>query len=181
MIKKFKYEIFSFIFILIFGVILHFSYEWSNNNLFVGSFSSVNESVWEHLKLIYFPTLITIIIGSIYNHENYTNYLSAKTKGLLSSLVFTVVFFYTYTGILGYNIAFIDISSFFIAVLIGEFVSIKNMIYKTKDNFTTSIIILIFLFLSFIIFTYFPPKIGLFKDPITNTYGIFQFKSTIKL
>ena len=37
--------------------------------------------------------------------------------GEFIAMAFTVVFFYTYTGILGNNIAVIDIASFFIAVL----------------------------------------------------------------
>lgn len=170
----FKYELFSTFFIIILGILLHFTYNWSNNNLFVGSFSSVNESTWEHLKLIFFPTLITIIGRFFYNKNNYEKYLSSKVKGLIFSLIFTVVFFYTYTGILGYKITFIDISSFLVAIILGELVSIKNYLKNEALNYKTSIIILSILLFSFIIFTYFPPKIDLFKDPITNTYGIFQ-------
>ena len=169
-----KYEIFSTIFIIILGIILHYSYEWSNNNLCVGSFSSINESVWENLKLIFFPTLITIISRIFFNKKDFQKYLSSKTKGLLYSLLFNVIFYYTYTGVLGYNITFLDISSFFVAILIGEFVSIKNFISDTKYNYKISVGILIILLFLFIIFTYIPPQIALFKDPITDTYGIFN-------
>lgn len=60
--KILKYKIFSAIFAIILGAILHFTYEWSGNNAFVGTFSSINESTWEHLKLAFFPMLITAII-----------------------------------------------------------------------------------------------------------------------
>ena len=53
-----KFQVFSTIFSLISGVLLHFAYEWSDNNTFVGLFSAVNESTWEHLKLVFFPSLI---------------------------------------------------------------------------------------------------------------------------
>ena len=135
MIKKhslFKYELFSNIFIIIAGILLHFGYEWSSSNFFIGSFCSVNESVWEHLKLIFVPTLIVIIIGTFYNKEKYPDYLSYKTSGLIYSLLFTVIFYYTYTGVLGYNITFLDISSFFIAIIVGEIVTIKNLFYGSK-------------------------------------------------
>ena len=66
MLKK-KYvlifEIVSTIFIMILGTLLHFTYKWSNNNVIVGTFSAINESTWEHLKLIFFPMLIILIIG----------------------------------------------------------------------------------------------------------------------
>ena len=57
-----KYQIFSTIFAIILGTILHFTFEWFGNNAFVGAFSSINESTWEHLKLAFYPMLITAII-----------------------------------------------------------------------------------------------------------------------
>lgn len=50
-----KTNIYRFLFISILGTLLHFTYEWSQNNAIVGLFSAVNESTWEHLKLLFFP------------------------------------------------------------------------------------------------------------------------------
>ena len=58
-----KIQIFSIIFTFILGTLLHFTYKLSGNNQLVGVFSAVNESTWEHLKLVFFPMLLTIIIG----------------------------------------------------------------------------------------------------------------------
>ena len=113
-IKIRNYQIFNTIFVFALGTLLHFVYDWSGQNQIIGAFSAVNESTWEHLKLIYFPMLITIIIGFFYLGKNTSNFMCSKTIGLLVALAFTVIFFYTYTGILGKNIAIIDISSFFI-------------------------------------------------------------------
>lgn len=44
--KLLNFEIFSTIFTFILGTILHFSYNWSNNNILIGTFSAVNESIW---------------------------------------------------------------------------------------------------------------------------------------
>lgn len=52
-----KTNIYRFLFISILGTLLHFTYEWSQNNAIVGLFSAVNESTWEHLKLLFFPML----------------------------------------------------------------------------------------------------------------------------
>lgn len=49
-----KYQIISSIFVCILGTLLHFTYKVFGENSFVASFSAVNESVWEHLKLLYF-------------------------------------------------------------------------------------------------------------------------------
>ena len=109
--KLLRFQIFSVIFTWILGTILHFTYDWSNQNAIVGAFSAINESTWEHLKLLFFPMLITTIIGYFYlkPKEEYKNFLCAKTIGILVALVFVVIFFYTYTGVIGTNFAILDI------------------------------------------------------------------------
>lgn len=85
-----------------------------------------------------------------------------------------MIFFYTYTGILGRNIAIIDILSFIFAVILGEFVCYKLIISgKTCSNHVAIIILAVLLFF-FIKFTYSPPKIQLFQDPITGEFGIIK-------
>ena len=169
-----KFLIFSIIFTFILGTLLHFTYEWSNNNVIVGAFSAVNESTWEHLKLVFYPMLITTIIGYLYIGKNIPNFVTARLKGILIAMIFIVVFFYTYTGILGNNYAVLDIGSFFVAVILGEVYSYKliNSADKSKSNEKFSWIFLLILLLCFIFFTYMPPEIGLFEDPISNDYGI---------
>ncbi len=171
--KLIKIEIINTIIVLITGIFLHFSYNLSNQNIFVGTFSAINESTWEHLKLIFFPMLITSIISYFYLKRDYNNYLWIKTKSIIIAMLFIVIFFYTVSGIIGKNIAFLNISSFFIAIFLSEYYTFKkiNKNYY-KNNTILASIILVLLFLSFIIFTFFTPRIGLFKDPLTNSYGI---------
>ena len=167
-----RFEILSSIFVMIIGTLLHFTYEWSGNNSFIAAFSAVNESTWEHLKLLFFPMLLTTIIGYFYIGKKLPNYLCARLFCILASIIFTITFFYTYTGIIGKNFSFIDISIFFIAVIIGEFISYKILNSNFKCNPVFPICAIIILLICFILFTYFPPKIGLFKDPVSNNFGI---------
>lgn len=166
------FQIVSAIFTIILGTILHFTYEWSNENLLVGAFSAVNESTWEHLKLLFFPMLITTIIGYFYIGKNIPNFICSKTIGIIVAILFTIIFFYTYTGILGTNFAVLNILTFIFSAILGEFIAYKLMFSIFESNNNIAIIFLIILLLSFIIFTYSAPQIGLFKDPVTNTYGI---------
>ncbi len=169
--KLLKFQTFSVIFTWILGTILHFTYEWSNENIMFAAFSAVNESIWEHLKLLFFPMLITTIIGYFYLKpiEEYKKFLCAKTIGILVAISFVVVFFYTYTGIIGTNFAALDIGSFFIGVILGEFVAYKTVEKNGKCNKGIAILTLIVLLLCFIVFTYNPPNIGLFIDPVSGT------------
>ena len=112
--------------------------------------------------------LITIIIEFFVKNKS-INYVCNKTKGLIIALSFIIVFFYTYTRVIGTKYAFLDINSFFIATILGQiYAYIKN-----KNNCPCNISFLVILLLfSFIFFTFFPSHIGLFKDPVTNLYGI---------
>ena len=167
-----KFQIFSAIFVAISGTLLHFAYEWSDGNTLIGLFSAVNESIWEHLKLLFFPMLITTIIGYFYLGKHPNNFLCAKTIGIISAILFTTFFYYTYSGVLGRNIDVINIFCFYIAVVLGEYIAYKIIISNLMCNKKIAIIILLALLLLFIIFTFNPPHIGLFKDPVNGSFGI---------
>lgn len=169
--KILKFQIFSVIFVAVLGTILHFTYEWSNENVIVGVFSAVNESTWEHLKLVFFPMLFTTIIGYFYIDKN-INLICAKLIGIITAILFIIIFFYTYTTIVGTNFAILDIGSFFVAVILGEYVAYKILTSKFVCNKNLAIIVFMILLINFIFFTYVTPKIFLFQDPITGGYGI---------
>ena len=172
-IKRIRnYQFFSIAFTFILGTLLHFTYKWTGNNQFVAWFSAINESVWEHLKLLFFPMLISTIIGHFCFGENVPNFLCSKTFGIIVSLVLMVTFFYTYTGIIGNNFAAVDIASFFIIAIIGEFISYLLIVNNFNCNNKMSALVLLILLICFIVFTYFTPDLGIFKDPITGKYGI---------
>ena len=173
--KLIKAQLIVILFSLVLGTFLHFTYQWSGNNLFVGSFSAVNESVWEHLKLVFYPMLIAMIIEYFFVKQDVNNYIEAKTIGIFTAIFFIIVSFYTYSGIIGTSIIVIDILIFILSIILGEYVAYRLM--KRKDESTVlttslSIIILLFLLLCFIIFTYVPPEVNLFRDITTGMYGI---------
>lgn len=169
-----RYQIISAIFVCILGTLLHFTYKIFGENKFVASFSAVNESVWEHLKLLFFPMLLTTIIGYFYIGKSHSNFLCSKAIGIITAIFFIVVFFYTYSGIIGKSILFIDIASFFTAVILGEYLSFKLMTNNLQCNNIFSVCVLIILLISFISFTYFTPRLELFKDSVTGKYGIIK-------
>ena len=152
-----NYQIASAIFVCILGTLLHFTYKFFGENNFVASFSAVNESVWEHLKLLFFPMLLTTIIGYSYIVKNAPNFLCSKTL-----------------GIIGKSILLIDIASFFISVILGEYLAYKLMLSNFKCNNIIAIIILIIILMCFVIFTYHTPKIEIFRDSVTNQYRIIK-------
>ena len=177
--KLLKIQVIITVISIILGTILHFTYNLSGENNFIGSFSAVNESVWEHLKLAFFPMLILGIIEYFFVKNISNNYIEAKTIGIFLAISFIVVAFFTYTGILGVDILILDILIFITSIILGETISYKLMKRENESNNKTKVlagIILIFLLFSFIICTFNPPKVNLFRDPITKTYGIDRAK-----
>ena len=177
--KLLKIQVIITVISIILGTILHFTYNLSGGNNFIGTFSAVNESVWEHLKLAFFPMLILGIIEYFFVKNIWNNYIEAKTIGIFLAISFIVVAFFTYTGILGVDILILDILIFIISIILGETISYKLMKRENESNNKTKVlagIILIFLLFSFIICTFNPPKVNLFRDPITKTYGIDRAK-----
>ena len=170
--KVFKFHIFSIIFTIISGILLHFAFKWSDNNLFIATFSAVNESTWEHLKLVFFPMLITIILSYFYLGNDFRKYLCSKTLGIIAAMTFITISFYTYTGILGTNYSSINIILFILSVIFAEYITYLKMKSNSTCNPKNSTIILLILLISFISFTFITPKINYFRDPVTNSYGI---------
>lgn len=167
----YRFALFCVIFEIILGNILHFTYDWSNKNALVGAFSAVNESTWEHLKLAFFPMLISTLIG-LKLFKNEPKYLCARIIAIIVALVFITAFFYTYTGSVGFNVAILDISSFLIAIILGEVTFVLALKHNFNCNENVSKFILITLTILFVAFTYYPPNIPLFRDPLTKTYEI---------
>ena len=46
------------------GTLLHFLYDWTNESILIAPFSGVNESTWEHMKLLFFPLFLFALIQS---------------------------------------------------------------------------------------------------------------------
>jgi len=168
------YELIGIIFIVIFGSILHFTFELSGHNIIVAVFSAVNESVWEHLKLGFWPALIYAIIEYRYLNKKTNNFLFAKTVGIYIIPIAIAILFYSYTAITGESILIIDILIFIIAVVIGQMCSYRLLKSKKfpKSLEMVSFILLILLVIIFVLFTFYPPQLPIFRDPISEGYGI---------
>lgn len=155
-----SYMIYGAIFVAILGTLFHFVYDLSGNNAIIGMFVPINESVWEHTKLIFFPMLLYSVYLNKKNKADYPCLSSAMILGEFSGILSVIVLYYTYSGILGYNIAPIDISIFYISVAIAFFIVYKFTNFCKATNLLK--ILQIIVFLMYVIFTFTSPKASLF-------------------
>lgn len=160
------YTTLGIILVSVVGTLLHFAYEFSAGNPVVALFVPVNESTWEHMKLIFFPMLLYTIYSNKKLSSKYPCVYSASYFGILLGTILIPILFYTYSGILGYNIAIVDILTFYISVFIAFFAYYKLTLSCSLEKHRTLLFILvILLFIFFIFFTIYPPNIGLFISP----------------
>ena len=146
----------------------HFFYSFSGHSAIVALFCPVNESVWEHLKLLFFPFLFVSVLEYLCYRRTPLRFFYARYIGAISGMIFTVAFFYTYTGIIGRNFLLIDILLFFSSVLIAflsaDYFYRKNHSVRTSDQ-TFIITLWSVTALFFFVFTCFPPDLPLFYSP----------------
>jgi membrane-bound acyltransferase YfiQ involved in biofilm formation len=164
----------GFLFTGIFGTLLHFIFDWSNGNRFAALFSGVNESVWEHMKLLFFPMFLVAVLENCFLGKKYENFMTVKLRGIILGSVLIPMIYYTYIDALGVSADWFNISIFFIANAAGYIYESKLIIKdkKTLLSSTASIVILFILAGVYFVFTFYPPHIPLFQDPVTGIYGI---------
>ncbi len=171
-----KWEILGIGFIVIIGALFHFMFELLNYWRPLGAIFPVNESVWEHLKLPYWPLIIFSLIEYNFIKEKANNFILGKIISFIISISTILIVFYSYTAILGTELLIVDILSFVFGVIIGQFVSYKILTKEPLSTWynNTSWILFIGFGIMFAIFTYFPPTLPIFQDPETGLYGIIM-------
>jgi hypothetical protein len=158
------------------GTLLHFAFEASGGNTLVGAFTPVNESIWEHLKLLLFPTVLFAVMEYFLYGKDCPSFFAGKIYALLLGLLLIVCGYYTYTGIIGQRYLAVDIGLFIAAAALTAYLSFRfcqNQGILTGDSKSIAALLILTVFiLCFIYFTFHPPMLELFRDPVTEDFGI---------
>ena len=155
------------------GTLLHFLYDWLGEAVWIAPFSGVNESTWEHMKLLFWPMFIFAVIQSFFFRDR-TDFWCVKLRGTLLGLALIPVIFYTYNGVVGKSPDWLNIAIFFVSAAIAyifEARQFKNENISCKKP-RLAIALLCVIAILFVIFTFKAPEIGIFRDPLTGTYCI---------
>lgn len=181
--KQIKQEVAGVIFVSIAGTLAHFVYAISGENGFAALFVPVNESVWEHLKLLWFPYIIFAAVQFFLpGRKDSASFWAAKAAGAYMGALFIATFFYTYSGALGETVTAIDILSFYLGVLGAfgtDYVLMRSARPAPKAAAAMGIAALAGMTLLFFLFTYHPPQIALFEDPQSGSFGIYSVSAPI--
>ncbi len=154
------------------GAALHFLYGMTGSTA-AALFSSVNESTWEHMKLLFFPMLLFAVIQRFIMKGMDGGYWCVKLAGTVLGLLLIPVLFYTLTGIFGTLPDWVNIAIFFASSAAAYIYETRRFISGGKCRYETAAIFAFALIAAaFWLFTFLPPEIPLFQDPLTGLYGI---------
>jgi hypothetical protein len=170
----FHWELAGAISIFLSGGLLHFLFEWSGGWAPVALIAAVNESVWEHLKMVFWPGLIFALVSYPFLRGRSENFWTAKIAGLLSMPLVILALFYAYKLVFKtHNLAY-DIAIFILAVALGQWIGFSLLQRSRPPRYARLILIagLLVALTAFSLFSYFPPKYPLFQDSHTGDYGL---------
>jgi hypothetical protein len=161
-----KWELVGIAVISILGSVLHFVFEWSGSCEPIGIFAAVNESVWEHFKIAFWPALLYSLFEYPFLRHSTSNFIIAKAIGIYVMPITIAVIFYAYTAVLGEEILIVDILIFIIAIALGQLASYKLLNMRRLPRWTDKVglVLVILLAVVFGVFTFYPPHLPIFRD-----------------
>lgn len=150
--------LFAFVVTTLAGACLHFVYDLFPN-VVTALFSPVNESIWEHLKTIYWPYLAAMVVVTGKNGKG--NRGSWMFSLLVISVAMLIVGYVYHISLGGSNVVF-DIGLYVILMAIGFWLP-----GKLKDSAGQSAPVLfltVLLGFCIVLFTFLPPDNILFSE-----------------
>lgn len=173
-----KIIILGILIIFFLSALFHFLYDITGGSDIAAIFFPVNESIFEHLKLALYPTLIYWLITFLIFKNDYklrfSKWFTGMTFSIFTCMIYILSQYYILRYALNLSSSILDILSIFIGLLLGQILGCH--IYNRS---TSSIGILVFciivVLLTCIVFanlTFYPPKLPLFLDNPSQTYGI---------
>lgn len=172
-----RWQLGGFLFVCAAGTALHFLYQWSGGSVAAAPFAAVNESVWEHMKLLFWPMQLWAGAERAVLGGYSRGFWPAKALGILLGLALIPALYYTYTGALGVSVMWVDIAIFFVAAA-AAFLAETRMLARDwrcrGGTRASALVLLLLLSAAFVLCTFVPPRVPLFRDPVTGFYGLGQ-------
>jgi hypothetical protein len=120
-----RWELAGIAFIFVAGFPWHYVFGWLGGWRQAALVFPVNESVWEHTKLCFWPALIWALIEYPFIGKRTAGFWAAKAAGLLTMVVLMAVLFYGYLAVLGRSVLWANLLDFAIATAAGQLVSYR--------------------------------------------------------
>lgn len=134
----------------------------------------VNESIWQHMKIIFGSILFSGVIQKIIVKVKHLPYRNICISNIIASLLSVPIFLIIYLPIyytIGEHLP-ITLFLMLIVIILSQAITILIIRLKNLHMENWAILFAIIIYTMFGILTYNPPKYELFKDSITLNYRI---------
>ena len=170
-----KIKMINVVFLFLLSFLWHFVYDWFPNTIFALVFP-VNESIWEHMKIIYFCLFMGSILEFVLCKKNNIKinnfYIEAMVKSILGVIFYLIIFipFYLWLG----ESMLISISLMLITYIFMEYIGYKILTGEEMNINILPVIIIVLGCIMFVILTFYPLHNFLFFDEVKFGYGILK-------
>lgn len=178
----------GYVVLLIVGAAWHFLFDLSGQNVVVGALTPVNESVWEHGKILLFPICLWWLLGmalirpmradwpqgDVDVERRQARWLLGACIAALTALAVMFAGYYTLTGALGVHALWLDLLIFALSLAAGQSAGVRAFAKGVRSRRTriVAIALLAAVLACSIVFTYWTPQLPIFYCPVTQTYGL---------
>ena len=169
-----RWELIGFAFTGAVGTLLHFVYEWTGGNPLIAAFCAVNESTWEHMKLLFVPFFLFTMVEFIVFAEPLRSFFAAKAASILLGLLAIPVLFYSLGGMFGKTPDWVNIAIFFLADALLYLMSFRLLTRGALRGGARQLagFLLLWALAFAFVFTYRPIRLPLWQDPTNGLYGL---------
>ena len=168
-----KLKIINVVIFFALSFLWHFVYDLIPNFV-TAIFFPVNESIWEHMKIIFgviiFGSLISLILMQKFKIKYNNFYVEIIIKAILGVIFYLAIFIPLY-NIFGENL-FISITLMLITYIVMEFIGYKILLLDELNIKILPIILIILSYILFALLTFYPPHYSIFFDETKLIYGI---------
>jgi hypothetical protein len=159
--------------IIVGGVLLHFAFGWCGRRAVIAVFTPVNESVWEHLKMAYWP-LVALTGVQRFAGAGEPGLFSARSAGFATAAALMLGLYFASAALLpesGLRTRLaMDGTIFVVAVAAGQLVS--HLLTPHGFGGVAGLILLLAPAVVFAVTTFAPPRVAIFRDQLTGGYGL---------
>lgn len=169
--------------LLIIGTGIHFMYDIFGESPIAGLFAPVNESVWEHSKMVLWPMILWWWLYDCFRGRQYNinkkKWFTSAFLALLTSLIAIPMLYYFYTEAFGVELLWVDILILLLSVFLGQLMGLHVYRYGKGQNAGLAKALILGIVLLYILFTFYPPRLPLFRDSVSGGYGIHDTDSQL--
>lgn len=173
--RLFRWEAAGFLWVSAAGTLLHFLYEWTGDKALAAVVSGVNESTWEHMKLLFIPLFVFSVVQICVMGKSFPNILAVRAISALIGLALIPILYYTYTGVTGRSVSWANIAIFYVAALTSFLVDgalLRRGRFSSPWQQLLGLLVLWALLFAFVWCTFRPFPLPLWQDPVTGRFGI---------